>query len=61
MLRVKLVHMDDPYPLPECSTGTIIDKDDIGDLLVHWDCGSSLKLIPSIDTYIIYSSSVSVK
>ena len=59
MLRVKLIKMQDPYPLKSGSMGTIVGRDDVGDYLVRWDCGSSLKLIPGVDIYIICSSTPS--
>lgn len=49
--RVKLVQMDDVQaPLPG-TLGTIINIDDIGDLMVSWDDGNSLKLIVGIDVF----------
>lgn len=49
--RVKLIQMDDVQaPLPG-TFGTIINIDDIGDLMVTWDDGSSLKLIVGIDAF----------
>lgn len=47
--RIKLIHMEDPYPLPSGSIGTLLGLDYNGDLEVAWDCGSSLKLIPGVD------------
>lgn len=49
--RVKLIQMDDAQaPLPG-TLGTINNIDDIGDLMVSWDDGSSLKLIVGIDAF----------
>lgn len=49
--RVKLIQMDDVQaPLPG-TLGTIINIDDIGDLMVSWDDGNSLKLIVGIDVF----------
>ena len=54
--RVKLIQMDDVQaPLPG-TLGTIINIDDIGDLMVSWDDGSSLKLIVGIDDFEVVSS-----
>ena len=53
--RVKLIQMDDVQaPLPG-TLGTIINIDDIGDLMVSWDDGSSLKLIVGIDAFEVVS------
>lgn len=49
--RVKLIEMDDVQaPIPG-TFGTIISIDDIGDLMVSWGDGSSLKLIVGIDAF----------
>ena len=49
--RVRLIQMDD-YQAPISGTlGTINNIDDIGDLMVSWDDGSSLKLIVGIDAF----------
>lgn len=47
--RVRLVHMDDPHPIPKGTLGTVIDVDDIGSLLVRWDNGRSLNILYGID------------
>ena len=54
--KVVLHYMSDPYPLPAGSKGVVVGIDAIGDLLMDWNCGSSLKLIPSIDTFTISST-----
>ncbi|SUN29176.1 Uncharacterised protein [Streptococcus agalactiae] len=40
--RVRLVHMDDPHPVPVGTLGTVLDVDGIGSLLVSWDNGKVL-------------------
>ena len=48
--------MDD-YQAPISGTlGTINNIDDIGDLMVSWDDGSSLKLIVGIDAFEVISN-----
>jgi hypothetical protein len=50
--RVKLIRMEDPYTdLSYGDEGTIKFTDDIGNIQVKWDKGSSLALIPEIDEY----------
>lgn len=50
--RVRLVRTSDPYTqLKPGATGTVWGKDDAGDLLVDWDDGSSLSLVPRRDAW----------
>ena len=47
--RVRLVQMDDPYA-PEIGTcGTVRGVDDIGNIMVKWDTGSSLSAVYGVD------------
>lgn len=51
--RVKLISMNDPYTnLSYGDKGTITDIDDIGQIHVNWDRGSSLALVYSEDDFI---------
>lgn len=47
--RVRLVHMDDPHPVPVGTLGTVLDVDGIGSLLVSWDNGQSRNVLYGID------------
>ena len=49
--RVRLIHMDDHQAPISGTLGTINNIDDLGDLMVSWDDGSSLKLIVGIDAF----------
>lgn len=49
--RIVLIEMDDPQAPPSGTQGTVRGVDDIGDILVAWDTGGSLNLIPSVDRF----------
>lgn len=48
-LRIELIHMDDPQAPPAGTRGTIITVDDLGDLVVAWDNGCGLNIVPGVD------------
>lgn len=50
--RLELISMDDPYaPVLPGTRGTVQYVDDIGQIGIKWDNGSSLSLIPGEDSY----------
>ena len=49
--RVELLAMDDPQAPPTGAMGEILGVDDAGQLLVRWETGSSLSLIPGVDSF----------
>lgn len=50
-MRIRLISMDDGQAPPPGTEGTVVDVDDIGNILMRWDNGSSLNLIPGEDEY----------
>lgn len=44
--RIELISMDDIQAPPEGTKGTVIGVDDMGQIMVSWDNGSSLSVIP---------------
>ena len=56
--RILLVHMDDPYGVPETAIGTVDFVDDAGQIHVTWDSGSSLALIPAVDEFLFIEDDI---
>lgn len=42
---------DDRRPIEPGTTGTVTGVDDIGSIMVRWDNGRSLSLIPNVDSF----------
>lgn len=50
--RIELISMDDPYTkLKSGDMGTVVGVDDAGQIVMNWDRGSSLSLIPGEDSF----------
>ena len=50
--RITLISMDDPYTkLKPGDCGTVRGVDDAGQIMMQWDCGSTLSLIPGEDSF----------
>ena len=50
--RIVLHSMDDPYAkIPNGTKGTVAYVDDAGHIGVQWDNGSTLNLIPGVDSF----------
>ena len=47
--RSELLQMDDLAAPPVGTKGTVTGVDDVGDILVDWDNGSSLNIVPDAD------------
>lgn len=50
--RVKLIEMKDPQAPPPHTKGTVTGVDDMGSIMVRWDNGSGLSLIPNEDVFV---------
>lgn len=55
--RIELINMDDSQAPEKGTKGTAISVDDVGDIMVRWDNGSRLKLIPDLDEYKVLDES----
>lgn len=49
--RVRCIHMQDSNPVPANTCGTVVHIDDIAQIHVAWDNGSTLALIPGVDRF----------
>ena len=50
--RIRLVRMEDPYTtLKPGAEGVVRGVDGIGNILVNWDNGSSLSIVPEVDEF----------
>lgn len=49
--RIVLEAMNDPHAPPPGTKGTVVYVDDMGQIGMKWDNGSSLSLIPSLDSF----------
>ena len=49
--KVELHFMDDVQAPPSGTTGEVTFVDDIGQIHVKWETGSSLALIPGVDSF----------
>lgn len=47
--RITLLNMDDPQAPPVGTKGTVEGVDDAGHIMVRWDNGSGLNVIPGVD------------
>lgn len=50
--RVKLIYMEDEQAPPNGTLGTVVGVDDMGTILVSWDSGSTLSLVPNVDIFL---------
>ena len=48
---VELISMEDAQASPPRTLGEVQGVDDAGQILVHWQTGSSLNLLPGVDIF----------
>ena len=49
--RIELISMPDPQPIEAGTIGTCNGIDGIGQLIMKWDNGRTLSLIPNVDDF----------
>ena len=49
--RIVLESMNDPHAPPSGTKGTVVYVDDMGQIGMKWDNGSSLSLMPDLDRF----------
>lgn len=49
--RIRCIHMEDKFPVPDGTEGTVTSVDDVGTIHVKWDNGSTLGLVQGVDRY----------
>ena len=49
--RIELIEMSDSQAPPAGMLGTCLAVDDMGDLIMKWDNGCGLNLIPNVDVF----------
>lgn len=54
--RIRLNHMEDAQAVPDGTEGTVQAVDDAGQLLMKWDNGRSLSLVPGEDSFSVIPS-----
>lgn len=54
-MRIRLLFTEDTQAPPVGTVGTIRGVDDLGSILVAWDTGSGLSVIPEVDEFEIVS------
>ena len=46
---------DDPRPVPPGTKGTVMGVDDMCSIMVRWDNGQGLSLVPGVDSFHVIS------
>ena len=57
--KIRLIHMNDPQPVPSGTIGEVALIDDAGNIHINWQNGRSLAIIEGIDDFEIIPDSVS--
>ncbi|MBE6046131.1 MAG: DUF4314 domain-containing protein [Clostridiales bacterium] len=51
--RIRLIRMDDIQAPPPGTEGTVTGVDDVGSILMYWDNGSGLNIVPEEDEFVV--------
>ena len=50
-MKIRLIHMNDPQPVPSGTIGEVALIDDVGNIHMIWQNGRSLAIIEGIDDF----------
>ena len=57
-MRIRLIKMNDIQALPSGTEGNVFGVDNTGSIMVSWDTGDSLNIIPELDEIEIISMNI---
>ena len=57
--KIRLIHMNDPQPVPSGTIGEVALIDDAGNIRLNWQNGRSLAIIEGVDDFEVIPGSVS--
>ena len=49
--KIRLIHMNDPQPVPSGTIGEVALIDDAGNIHINWQNGRSLAIIEGVDDF----------
>ena len=49
--KIRLIHMNDPQPIPSGTIGEVALIDDAGNIHMNWQNGRSLAIIEGVDDF----------
>ena len=58
--KIRLIHMNDPQPVPSGTIGEVVLVDDAGNIHLNWQNGRSLALIEGVDDFEVIDSVTTV-
>ena len=59
--RIRLTHMEDPQAVPDGTEGVVRGVDDEGQIMMKWDNGRTLSLVPGEDNFEVIRPQMDMK